>query len=120
MKRRSSVSRRVLALLVVLGVALTIAPQPLYAADTSQSTAPPAPLAASIAHAARTVALDTSAPTKAAAKDEQPGTEDLRGSSAFFKQPLGIAVLGVLAAGVSYAIYSTSHDRIHSEVRQGQ
>ncbi len=120
MKRRSSVSRRVLALITVVGIAMTLAPRPLFAADASPSTAPRAPLAASIQHAARTLALAPApaAPTRAA-RDEQPKPGDeLAGSSAFFTQPLGIAILATLAVGTGYAIYSASHDRIRSEVRK--
>ena len=38
----------------------------------------------------------------------------------FFKTPAGMVVIGVLAAGAGYAIYSASHDRIHSVVRSNQ
>ena len=120
MKRRPSVSRRALTLFVVLGVALTLVPRSVLAADQFTSSAPASPIAASIENAARTVTLAT--PMSAAQVDQpqqKPGDE-LVGSSAFFTRPLGIAILGILAAGAGYAIYSTSHDRIHSEVRQGQ
>ena len=121
MKRRPSVSRRVLALLVVLGVALTLVPRPLFAADRCSSPASTRPIAASVAKAARTVALaaPAAAPGVSRQQQQKPGDE-LVGSSAFFTRPLGIAVLAILAAGTGYAIYSTSHDRIHSEARQGQ
>jgi hypothetical protein len=39
-------------------------------------------------------------------------------SSAFFKTGPGIAVLAVIAAGVGYALYSTSHDRVSSPGRE--
>ena len=118
MKRRSSVSRRAVALLIVLGIALTLAP-PVSAGEAS--SAPTAPIAAAIAHAARTIPLASPPAAARAAKDDQakPGDE-LAGSSAFFTRPLGIAVLGILAAGTGYAVYSLSHDRIHSVARQGQ
>ena len=35
-------------------------------------------------------------------------------SPAFFKSGTGITVLAVVAAGVGYALYSTSHDRVNS------
>jgi hypothetical protein len=38
-------------------------------------------------------------------------------SPAFFKTPAGILALSVLAIGVGYAIYSTSHDRVKSPGR---
>jgi hypothetical protein len=121
MKRRPSVSRRVLALLLVLGVAFTLLPRPVSAAEGSTSPAPASPIAASVLKAARTVALTAPAraPQVAEQQQQKPGDE-LAGSSAFFTRPLGIAVLAILAAGTGYAVYSTSHDRIHSEARQGQ
>lgn len=115
MKQTSSVSRRVLAQLLVLGIALTVAP-PASAADSSQPTAP---LATSIAHAARTLALATPDGSARATEQAKPGDE-LAGSSAFFRQPLGIAILATLAVGSGYALYSLSRDRIRSVARQGQ
>jgi hypothetical protein len=119
MKRRPSVSRRVLALLLVLGVAFTLVPRSVAAADGSSSPASTSPIASSVQKAARTVALaaPAGAPRVAQQQEQKPGDE-LVGSSAFFTRPLGIAVLAILAAGTGYAIYSTSHDRIHSSARQ--
>ena len=114
MKHGSSVSRRVLALTLVLGVALTLAPRPASAAEASPVPAPAAPLAASIASAARTVTL---APPVARATEQAKPGDELAGSTAFFARPIGIAIIGVLVAGTGYAIYSASHDRIHSPNR---
>jgi hypothetical protein len=41
---------------------------------------------------------------------------DLRAGS-FFKTPAGIATLVIFGAGVGYALYSSSNDRIRSEGR---
>jgi hypothetical protein len=120
MKRKPSVSRRVLALLVVLGVALTLVPQALFAADEYTSSAPARPIALSIEKTARTVALASPAAAARADQPRQKPGDELVGSSSFFTRPLGIAVLGILAAGTGYAIYSTTHDRIHSDVRKNQ
>jgi hypothetical protein len=46
------------------------------------------------------------------------GTNTAKQSASFFKTGPGIAVLAAFAAGVSYALYSTSHDRIHSPGRE--
>lgn len=46
---------------------------------------------------------------------ENPRT-DLR-SKSFFKTPAGVATLLIFGAGVGYAIYSSSNDRIRSEGR---
>lgn len=41
---------------------------------------------------------------------------DLR-SKSFFKTPAGLATLVIFGAGVGYAVYSSSNDRIRSEGR---
>jgi hypothetical protein len=42
-----------------------------------------------------------------------PARED-RDTWAFFKSPVGIAVIATFVAGTSYFIYSTQNDRINS------
>jgi hypothetical protein len=39
-------------------------------------------------------------------------------SGGFFKSGPGIAALAVMAAGTGYALYSVSHDRVHSPAKQ--
>lgn len=99
----------------VLALALAIAavPLPALAGEPSQPIARPG-IRASAANITATAQLaDTSAQAPSDAK------EDLSKPS-FFKRPAGMIVLAVVAAGAGYAIYSTSHDRIHSVVRSGQ
>jgi hypothetical protein len=108
----------------MLAIAALLVPLPLVAAD--QMTAAQAsaqPLRASIAkHAAREVSAASLTPR--APKDVTQVRSQQQRSSAdnrsFFRSPAGIACLAVIAAGTGYAIYSSSHDRIHSVARDGQ
>ncbi|HEY2435363.1 MAG TPA: hypothetical protein VGI12_22025 [Vicinamibacterales bacterium] len=107
----------------MLAIAVTLVPLPLLAADHA-TAAPAQPLKASIAtHAKRDVLATTPTQTTAArsAKDQAPAQRSGDPHSAgFFRSPAGIACLAVIAGGTGYAIYSASHDRIHSVARQGQ
>jgi len=104
----------------MLAIAVTLVPLPLFAADPP-AAAPAQPLKTSIAmHAKRDVLVTTAkqsasnaqSPTRAQKNDpHQPG---------FFRSPAGITCLAVIAAGTGYALYSASHDRIHSVARQKQ
>jgi hypothetical protein len=98
----------------VLALALVLAALPVtgFAADGPQPVAKATPLATSIDKVVAAEKLDA-AQAKPAAR---PDTKAL-GSPSFFKSKVGIVVLGVFAAGVGYATYSLSHDRIHSTTR---
>ncbi len=102
----------------VLAAAVAAAPLPALAGDTSRLPGGPAPDAGIAASGARLVAAQLARP---AARAEQarlafaPQTD--LGSPSFFKTPAGIITLVAIAAGVSYALYSTSHDRIKSPAR---
>ncbi len=48
------------------------------------------------------------------------GDKSQLASKSFFKTPAGLIVLAVVGAGAGFAVYSASHDRIHSVVRQNQ
>jgi hypothetical protein len=102
-------------MLALVLVAATV-PWPCLAADPGQP-APRPRLQASIAPIVRQVAAksDTGG---AVVRAKQADKEQL-GSTSFFKKPAGIAVILALAAGAGYAIYSASHDRIHSTVPSG-
>lgn len=99
----------------VLALALVIAaiPLPAFAGETSQA-APKPGIRASIEKA---VAAQTVAPSTGPAVRAQSGTGADLGSPSFFKTPVGIAVVAVLAAGAGYAIYSAKHDRVSSPGR---
>ena len=51
------------------------------------------------------------------AQDQTGAPRTDLGSSSFFKTPAGIITLVAVGAGVGYALYSTSHDRIKSPGR---
>ena len=103
----------------MLVIAVTLVPLPLLAAD-QVAAAPAQPLKTSIArHAAREVLVSPAKPTARSSKQAAPQSTAPH-SGGFLKSPAGIAVLAVLGAGTGYAIYSASHDRIHSVARDAQ
>lgn len=114
MKGKPSLWRGRWARVIALGVAVALAPLPLAAADQNTPAAKPG-IQASVQKAVSTVRLADPAKAPQRSQD-QAGGPDLQ-SSSFFKTPAGIAVLVVMAAGTGYAIYSTSHDRVKSQVR---
>ena len=103
----------------MLAIAMTLVPLPLLAAD--RATSPPAqPIKSSIAkHAARDVLVTASKPEVRSAKQTGAQPTNPQGGG-FFRSPAGIACVAVLAAGTGYALYSASHDRIHSVARESQ
>ncbi|HEY3380394.1 MAG TPA: hypothetical protein VGK32_01425 [Vicinamibacterales bacterium] len=96
---------------VALAVALVAVPLPSLA---DEGKAAPTPLKASIAKAAATARLEQARPA-----GSSEGTAQL-GSKSFFKTPAGLIVLAVVGAGTGFAVYSASHDRIHSVIRANQ
>jgi hypothetical protein len=104
----------------MLAIAVTLVPLPLFAADPA-AAASAQPLKASIAmHAKRDALVTTvkqSAPKAQSAMRMQKNDPQQPG---FFRSPAGIACLAVIAAGTGYALFSASHDRIHSVARQNQ
>ncbi len=103
--RRSAASRA-----AVFPAVLALTPLPALA-DQAGGPVPATPIRASAARIAASQPL--SAAPVAAARTEQV-TEGAPRSGAFFKTPAGVAVLAVMGAGFGYAIYSVSHDRVHS------
>ncbi len=99
----------------VLALALVIAaiPLPSLAGDTSQQVAKPG-IRASAEKVAATARLADSA------GQATPDGKAQLNSPSFFKSTAGIVVLAVVGAGVGFAVYSASHDRIHSVVRANQ
>ena len=113
MKGKPSLWHGRLARLVALAVVIALAPLPLAAADQTSPGATPG-IKASVQKAVATVRLQD--PAQKPMRAEKSAGPDLT-SGSFFKSPAGIAVLCVVAAGAGYAIYSTSHDRVKSQVR---
>lgn len=132
---RFPLSRRALPRTLGLAICVALVPLPVLASDSA--TAPPNTVAVASSPRSETPTLraaiervdsrklegvtvnrtTTSRSRRAARRAEQAqsaGTE----SPAFFKTGPGIAVIAAVAVGVGYALYSTSHDRIHSPGRQ--
>jgi len=95
---------------LVVAMILTALPLSSYAGEPT-AQAPPRP--SLLALAKQAAAVTPLAPARGQSAGTQRGKTDF-GSPSFFKTPVGIAVLAVFAAGTGYAIYSTTHDRIHS------
>ena len=96
----------------LFAVILALVPLPVAAADDAAQAKTTSNIKASME---RIVSRDiASAPVasslaRPARQGQTPGS-----SSGFFKSKPGIIALVVMAAGTGYALYSASHDRIHS------
>ena len=113
---RSSVWRSTRARIVAAGVIIALAPLPAAAAETLQ----PVPASVDLGAAVRKIAAtERLAPASAALARQltQPGSEPRLESKAFFKTPLGLAVIAIVGGGTAYALYSAQRDRIHSTAR---
>jgi hypothetical protein len=99
---------------ILLALAIVAAPLPSLAGE-ARSTAPkPTPtITSSVTTILAAQKLATVAP---AARAQEKATTDL-GSKSFFRTPGGIITLVALGAGVGFALYSTSHDRVKSPAR---
>jgi hypothetical protein len=96
----------------MLALALVVAPLPAVAGEpTAKPTSAPSIAAA----AQQAVSAQVKAPARSQFRAQSTATTktDL-GSGSFFKSTAGIITLAVVGAGVGYAIYSSSNDRIKS------
>jgi hypothetical protein len=104
----------------VFAIAAAVAAAPLPAL-AGESPSPPsgAPSitesAARLVAAGRLVAQDRAARSRMAAGAAAAQTD--LGSPGFFRSPAGIITLVAIGAGVGYALYSTSNDRVKSPAR---
>jgi hypothetical protein len=98
------------------GIITALIPLPAAASGTA-TNAPEAPkIKASMEKiVARDVAA-TAARKAVVREDRQAGSAT--GSTSFFKTGPGMVALAVMAVGTGYALYSASHDRIHSPGKQ--
>ena len=100
----------------LLAVILALVPLPVAADDGAAPAKRTSNIKVSLE---RMVARDiASAPVSSslarpARQGQAPGS-----SSGFFKSKTGIIALVVMAAGTGYALYSASHDRLHSPGKQ--
>ena len=99
-------SWRVAVRVFALALVLAAIPLPGLAEETNKP-APTPGLKASIARAAVSGGV-----TLEQAKPSAAPVETQVGSKSFFKKPIGMVVLAVMAAGTGYAVYSANHDRI--------
>jgi hypothetical protein len=89
---------------------VTVVPRPSMAEEPGKPAAVPG-LRASADSAATAMASAVEQPAPGPARQAGPEAAKPTSSRAFFKTPVGVAVLAVMAAGVGYAIYSAHHDR---------
>jgi hypothetical protein len=90
---------------------------PAAASDTATNTQNTPKIKASMEKiVARAVAATPSRKKVVVRTDSQAAAAGT--SPGFFKTTPGIVALAVMAAGTGYALYSTSHDRIHSPGKQ--
>jgi hypothetical protein len=118
-KSRLRASRAV-ATLCALTIGSSLIPTRVWA-DTTPRSDQPSPIRASVQRVATAhdrlekQKVDRSAAV--AAQSQQSGESAALESGSFFKTPVGIAVLAAFGAGVGYALYSASNDRIRSSGR---
>lgn len=99
---------------VLLAISIAAAPLPAAAGETDGTAGTTRPgIRTSVEKVVTTQVL---APTRPVAAARQSTSTDL-GSKTFFKTPAGIAVLVALGAGIGYAVYSTSNDRVKSPAK---
>lgn len=106
---------RVCVRVIAAGMTIALTSLPLAAAEADRAVAPSINLKAAIDKAAATERLAPN--TAARVQTAQPAGATNLGSRAFFKTPLGVAVIAVVGAGTVYAVYSAQNDRIHSAAR---
>jgi hypothetical protein len=100
-----------------VAAAVLVAPLPGLAADSPQQT--PAPVKPGIKASADRAAATLASSARVESRAAQPSTKTGgRDKWSFFKTPAGAVVLGVIATGAGYAIYSTQHDRITSPAKK--
>ena len=125
MKRRFTVPCRAVPRALVLAVCVALIPLPVAAGESQPPSKPShtetakSPESGTLRAAIEKVDLrDLKMPAKnEPVRRSAQGTDPIKQSSSFFKTGTGITVLAIAAAGVAYALYSTSHDRIHSPGR---
>jgi hypothetical protein len=98
----------------MIAVAAALIPVPARGADSKSPPTAKTFRASMQDVVAHEVAKSPAVRSATRAQQNNPSTE----SGNFFKTGPGIAALAVMAAGAGYAIYSASHDRIHSPAKK--
>jgi hypothetical protein len=112
---RISSWRGILPRAALLAAIVALVPLPLAAADDAAQGKTPTIKRSMEQIVARDVA---SAPASARVVRRTRQGQSAGASEGFFKTGPGIVALVVLATGTGYALYSASHDRIHSAGKQ--
>jgi hypothetical protein len=99
---------------IALVVAVAAAPLPVMAGESQQPASSTPGIRASVA---RAVDGETRAVTAHARTVRAAQTQADLGSPSFFKTPAGLVTLVAVAAGLGFALYSTSNDRVKSPNR---
>ena len=97
-----------------LAVITALIALPVAASDTPTKASTPT-LKASMQHI---VARDVAAKPAVTAARADRQTSPAGSSPGFFKSGPGMVAIAVMAVGTGYALYSASHDRIHSPGKQ--
>jgi hypothetical protein len=105
---------------VAVALLAALVPLPVLAAEKSPTSPAPGIKATVDRIVAREAAASKSVALARETQAAGPADKSQLDSGSFFKTPAGIICLAVVGAGVAYAAYSASHDRIHSVARQNQ
>lgn len=113
---RTSSWRRALWRAVLLAIITTLIPLPAAASDAPTPEKAPTIKASMESIVARDLTAAPATTRAAAARSARQGTTP--GSpSGFFRSRAGMVALVAMVAGTGYALYSASHDRIHSPAK---
>jgi hypothetical protein len=82
-----------------------------------QAAAEPAARPTTVKETARALAIRHAGEMRTARAAQSTAAAPELESGSFFKTPVGVAVLVAFTAGVGYAVYSSSNDRIKSPGR---
>jgi hypothetical protein len=99
----------------LLAVIIALVPLPVAAGDGGTQKKTPTIQVSMERMVARDIA---SAPKASAVARRTRQAQGAGNSSGFFKTGPGMIALVVMAAGTGYALYSATHDRIHSPGKQ--
>ena len=98
----------------VLAIITTLGPLPAAASDALTPEKAPTIKASMESIVARDL---TAAPARPAAARSARQAPTAGGAPGFFKSRAGMVALVAMVAGAGYALYSASHDRIHSPAK---
>jgi hypothetical protein len=101
---------------VLVAVTATLVPLPLLANEAQPAGKAKAKTAQ--VSLRQVVAREAARTPLAASSARTAQAETPKRSASFFKTPVGILALAVMAAGTGYAIYSSTHDRITSPAKK--